>query len=84
MNASRGNDMLADTFLANHKFKPGVRLSGNFFSLTLVPIVAPALRVLPDFSVICRVKLLIFFALIATKKTLDLRIGVRVPASQPN
>jgi hypothetical protein len=46
--------------------------------------VALALRVLPDSSTICRANLFIFFAVKVTRRTLDLRIGVRVRASQPH
>jgi hypothetical protein len=50
-----------------------------------VPLIrlAPALRILPDFSAICRAKLLILLSGKGFNGTLDLRIGVRVPASQP-
>jgi hypothetical protein len=47
-------------------------------------LLAPTLRVLLTFAAVCRSKLLIRFAFFGIKKTLDLRIGVRVPAaSQP-
>jgi hypothetical protein len=46
-------------------------------------LLAPVLRVLPTFAAFCRPKLLICFVLFRPRQTLDLRIGVRVPASQP-
>jgi hypothetical protein len=49
-----------------------------------VSLVAAVLRNLPEFSRTCRVNLLKCFGFFAAKKTLDLRIGVRIPASQPN
>ena len=47
-----------------------------------VLLVAAALRILPDFAALCRPKLLVSLKSVDDKR-LDLRIGVRIPASQP-
>jgi uncharacterized LabA/DUF88 family protein len=44
---------------------------------------AAVLRILPEFSAFCRAKCFILLSSLGLRKTLDLRIGVRVPASQP-
>ena len=41
------------------------------------------MRILPDFSTFCRSNPLILLNRLALRQTLDLRIGVRIPASQP-
>src|SRR5438874_13762140 len=46
--------------------------------------IAAVLRILTDFYLICRAKSLILFVCLALRRTLDLLIGVRIPASQPN
>jgi hypothetical protein len=48
-----------------------------------VIFIAAALRILPELSVFCRAKWLILLIRSALERTLDLLIGVRVPASQP-
>ena len=45
--------------------------------------IAALLRILPDFSAFCRRNPLIPLIRRALRRTLDLRIGVRIPASQP-
>jgi cell fate (sporulation/competence/biofilm development) regulator YmcA (YheA/YmcA/DUF963 family) len=47
-------------------------------------LVASALPVLQHFAGICKAILLILFVSFALRRILDLRIGVRIPASQPN
>ena len=46
--------------------------------------IAAVLRILPKLSSFCRTKLLILLLCTTVGRTLDLRIGVRVPASQPH
>lgn len=46
-------------------------------------LIAAALRVLLDSAAICRAKLLILFGINRRYWTLDLRIGIRIPTSQP-
>jgi len=48
-----------------------------------IVLIAAALRIRPDFAALCQPKLLISFGFSGWYKTLDLRIGVRIPASQP-
>jgi hypothetical protein len=49
----------------------------------LVIFIAAALRILPRLSAFCRAKSLKLLIWLVLKRTLDLSIGVRVPASQP-
>ena len=48
-----------------------------------IGFVAWVLRISPELSLFCQAKLLILFVWLDGGRALDLRIGVRVPASQP-
>jgi len=69
----------------NTSFDTAFSGSGDIPDFTLHSsfVCCAGVAVLPGFSLICRLKSLILFAFSALKRTLDLRIGVRVPASQP-
>jgi hypothetical protein len=56
---------------------------GLVFKIKAV-FIACLLRSLPDLSVVCRCILLMVLKRQGVQGTLDLRIGVRVPASQPH
>jgi len=46
-------------------------------------LVAPRLRIMPDFAGFCRVKFFICFVFRRIFGTLDQHIGVRIPGGQP-
>jgi len=68
-------------YIGWNKWRPSASRKSVLFE---IEVIAAALRILLDFSQFCRVKLLIFNVFFAKDRTLDLRIGVRIPASQPN
>ncbi len=86
--ADKGSPALGNREI-EHRFLRGCLRSGEriVLEIEVVPalgfFIAAVWRSLPDFSAFCQAKCLILLRRLDLGKTLDLRIGVRVPASQP-